>query len=122
MKKLKPEILKEAENIILQDEWKGNVRELRNICERLIVLDTTGKVSKKDIINVLPSYDTSYKAPKVNKVENDGCSLTSSIKNFERDTIMNALKEAKYNKKEAVKLLNISYSTLWRRMCDLGIE
>ncbi len=55
----KPPLLSsEAGKLFLKYSWDGNIRELRNICEQLVVLNETGIISDKEVSAILP-IDTS---------------------------------------------------------------
>jgi DNA-binding NtrC family response regulator len=41
---------KDAINQLKEYDWSGNVRELRNVVERLIILSDNNKITKKDVI------------------------------------------------------------------------
>jgi len=41
---------KDAINELKEYDWSGNVRELRNVVERLIILSDNNKITKKDVI------------------------------------------------------------------------
>ncbi|MEG2936751.1 MAG: sigma 54-interacting transcriptional regulator, partial [Clostridium sp.] len=47
--KASPKLTVKAARLLENYDWPGNVRELRNICERLIVLNDSDEISKKDI-------------------------------------------------------------------------
>jgi two-component system NtrC family response regulator len=100
---------KEYENLIKNYYWKGNIRELKNIIERSIIL-SEGIVLSEDI---LPYEILSY-SPSVTGA--NGSSYALSV--FERLHIHRVLTTTKWNKVEAARLLNISISTLYRKIED----
>jgi len=110
--------------------WPGNLRELKNLIEKLVVM------SKGDTIDVddLSSYIFARKeAPAVQKspqgslftperpLENVNRNCLS-LKVLEEESIRAALKAAKGNQREAAKLLEITRDTLRYRMKRLGIS
>ena len=117
-----PRLGKEAEELLLLYEWKGNVRELRNLCERLVALDQAGTISRAAIVQALspvllakalePVPDGALKA--------ESSTLHGKKQNFEKERIDQALQEAMYNKSAAAALLGISRGTLWRKLRQLG--
>lgn len=58
--KIKPvELTTEAENIITQYRWPGNIRQLKNIVEQISVLEQTRVINENHLIKYLPSENTS---------------------------------------------------------------
>lgn len=101
---IQPEVI----NILENYHYPGNVRELRNIMERMTILAEDGEIT----VSLLPTYiQQNQGAPgkgreifKVSVVEN------------EKLQISNALRQAKYNKTKAAASLNVSRGTLYNKM------
>jgi two-component system, NtrC family, response regulator len=100
---------KEYENLLKNYYWKGNIRELKNIIERSIILSEGIVLSE----NILPYEILSYSP---SSLETNGSSYALNV--FERLHIHRVLTTTKWNKVEAAKLLNISISTLYRKIED----
>jgi two-component system, NtrC family, response regulator len=99
----------EYEKLLLNYPWKGNIRELKNSIERSIIL-SEGSILSED---TLPFEILSY------RFEQDGNDHSPyDLTVFERQHIQKVLVSAKWNKAEAAKLLNISLSTLYRKIAD----
>ncbi|MDF2522467.1 MAG: sigma54 specific transcriptional regulator, Fis family [Clostridiales bacterium] len=99
---------------LLKHRWQGNIRELRNICECLTVLDKTGVITELDIDMVLDDM--------LNRNQSTISCNDIDLKSFERENIINVLKNCNNDKYAAAKILGISNSTLWRRFKDLKIN
>jgi two-component system response regulator PilR (NtrC family) len=97
--------------------YPGNVRELENILERAITLSTGGEVSSGDIqlrptpVAIAPVTATSNGAP-----------LGDHLEDIERDAIVKALEQTRYNKTAAARVLGMSFRALRYRIKKLGIE
>lgn len=103
---------KEAERLLENYDYPGNVRELKNIIEKICLLEDT------EIIDVhhLP-YEVSKKYPTksiegINFSEAYEMGLEKFIENIEKVIIKDALKRCNNNKSEAAKLLSMDRSTL----------
>ncbi|HTB53284.1 MAG TPA: sigma-54 dependent transcriptional regulator [Ferruginibacter sp.] len=107
---------KEYESILEKYYWKGNIRELKNTIERSVILSDGIVISE----NTLPYEILSY-SPSLNGNIDD---TTYALNVFERLHIYKVLTATKWNKVEAAKLLNISVSTLYRKIEDymLSVE
>ncbi len=94
--------------------FPGNVRELENILERAMTL-CEGKLIRADDLQ-LPDDDTES-AP-----EDAGGPLDSVLGSVEKDAILRALDQTRYNKTAAAKLLGITFRALRYRLKKLGLE
>lgn len=115
-----PEIPSEVMNILMNYDWEGNIRELKNIIERIVILVNNNKTEKIDM-NFLPrSIIENSKGRVEDKKEN--FDLNKIIECTEKDVIINAMKLAQGNKAKASKLLNIPRSTLYFKLDKYGLE
>ncbi len=102
--------------------WPGNMRELKNVVRRSVLLSTGDTIQS----NVLPSEILSP-APK-QKPENeefqslDTFDLKIIIEEAESRTIRKALDKTAYNKSRAAALLGIDRKTLYNKMAAYGIK
>ncbi|HHY77180.1 MAG TPA: sigma 54-interacting transcriptional regulator [Clostridiales bacterium] len=108
---------------LIQHDWQGNVRELNNVIERMVVVAKNNKLTTLDI-NTLPENIAVRKKIKDKEVQYQGnpFDLNNILYNAERDAVINAMKMANYNKSKAAKLLNIPRSTLYFKLKKFGIE
>lgn len=97
--------------------FPGNVRELENILERAITLRTSGAVSAGDI-QLRPTPGGAIPAGNVPT----GGALGDHLEDIERDAILKALEQSRYNKTAAAKVLGMSFRALRYRIKKLGIE
>ncbi len=106
----RPSISEEAIALLEDYDYPGNVRELRNIVERAAI------AAKFETI--LPRHLN------IKKTKNRFQS-TDSIpagEEHERTTVLDALEKSKWNRRQAAKLLEISYSGLRYKLTKLGIS
>lgn len=107
-------------------EWPGNVRQLRNFAERL-VMNCSLRCSH-DMLDVLHHELTEYSAAPDRPVESPAppAALKTRVKETaqqsEKAMITEALERARYRKGEAARQLGISRTTLWRKLRELGID
>ena len=88
--------------------WKGNIRELKNIIERAVILASTDHVTPESL-----PYDMQTKT--------DAVTNTFDLSVMEKQHIQKTLAFAKGNKTEAARLLNIGLTTLYRKMEEYNI-
>lgn len=101
-------VSKDVYSVLEKYEWPGNIRELRNIVERLVVNAEGDTIKKTDI----PVYIFNKEI----EVKKNGSGLQQMLDEFEEKIIVETLKECNYNKSEAAVLLKIPRSRLYRKM------
>jgi two-component system, NtrC family, response regulator PilR len=114
MKTTPPALAPEALAALQTYAFPGNVRELENILERAITLSTGGTVNEADI-QLRPSPAGSAGATAA-------AALGDHLEEIERDAIVRALEQTRYNKTAAAKVLGMSFRALRYRIKKLGLE
>ncbi|MFB3065107.1 MAG: sigma-54-dependent transcriptional regulator [Planctomycetota bacterium] len=92
--------------------WPGNVRELENVVEQAVVLATTETVD----VDGLPEEVTGRKGPQ----EVLHIPVGTSLKQTEKDLILETLRKVGGNKTQAARLLGIGVRTLYRKLDEYG--
>jgi len=111
-----PEIAPDAMRVLVTYHYPGNVRELENILERALTLCHGGRITAEDI------HIRQSQAPAAAAVSEPGAALDARVEDVERDAILKALEQTRYNKTAAAKLLGITFRALRYRIKKLGIE
>ena len=106
----------EAEQVLLEYPWPGNIRELRNAMERLVMLTGGREISEDDTARAL-GQDQRQTVIIPEREER----LRGEVELAEIRLIQKALKECGGNKTETARRLGISRTTLWRKIQELGI-
>ena len=110
-----PRLTKEAQSALIGYAFPGNVRELENILERAITLCTDDTIDVDDLkLRAQPEREL----PAVE----GGAPLGSQLEDIERDAIVRALEQTRYNKTAAARLLGISFRALRYRIKKLEID
>jgi two-component system response regulator PilR (NtrC family) len=110
-----PRLTKVAQAALSSYRFPGNVRELENILERALTLCADGNIDVADI-QLRPAQDDDL------PVAENGASLGTQLEDIERDAIVKALEQTRYNKTAAAKLLGISFRALRYRIKKLEID
>ena len=106
-------------------QWMGNIRELSNMCERLVVLNQTGMIDEEDVLAVLPQMDgdrTSGNTNQGREFNEADDEFSEQVRRLEKDRIIAVLKETGNHKNKASVHLGVSRTTLWRRMKELDVN
>jgi len=119
--KLTPDAL----SALLAYAFPGNVRELENVLERAVALCEGNTIKPEDLRLNAPSART-FAAPQAEESDDEvdaaDAGLDSYISNLEREAIMKALQETRYNKTAAAKKLGITFRALRYKLKKLGID
>jgi Transcriptional regulator containing PAS, AAA-type ATPase, and DNA-binding domains len=111
----------EAEQEILSYPWEGNVRQLRNFCERLVIVADDKSISADVIREQLDIIDTSF-SENDNDLAADLDRNIESMEDAEKRSIINALKKTGGNRTRTAEILGISKTTLWRKLKYYELE
>jgi len=110
------EIDREALELLLQYSFEGNVRELKNLMERLVLLAKNGVIDR----NILP-YEVRFPGKKHTCFYFGNKALNEILEEVETNAIRDALLRSGGNKAKAAKILDLPASTLKSRIEKLGI-
>lgn len=104
---LSPEIVR----IFEQYHWPGNIRQLRNVMERGVVLAQGKEISERDLPEeILPQTDSPLESP----------SSFSTLKDMESQMIRETLEKCGGNKSLAARMLGMSRKALYKRLADFS--
>ncbi|SMQ81486.1 PAS domain S-box-containing protein [Bacillus sp. OV166] len=108
-----PAINRETVHRLTEYHWPGNIRELRNLVERLVVLHERSEIFENDIDQLLPqakrTIDTTVR------------SLFHEKERLEKERILQTLQTTYGNKSITAKELGITRATLYKKMKKYGI-
>lgn len=111
---LKPKISKAAQTLLKEYPFPGNIRELENILERSVTLFEGESLQAEDLH--LPKQPPTAASP------DDTKPLGDMMEEVEREAIIKALEETRWNRTAAAKKLGMSLRSLRYRLEKLGIE
>ncbi len=116
------ELSGEVRDIFNAYDWPGNLRELKNVVKRMILLSpgTTADVAALPEEMVYTIKRAAENPPTVPSEDNPDLRLHSEA--HERKLIVDVLQKAKFNKSKAAQMLNIDRKTLYNKMEKYGIE
>ncbi len=97
--------------ILSNYRWEGNIRELRNVIQRMVVLSNDGKIITDSIPEYISESVSSDEDIDINEFD-----LEKIIENVEKKTIKEVMNMTKGNKQHASKILNIKRSTLYYKL------
>jgi DNA-binding NtrC family response regulator len=102
-------------------DWPGNIRELENLMERLIVLKEEGSfITPKDLPDKIRQLKNNSAAAQV-VIPAEGVDFNEAVDNYERELIVSALQKVNGIKKKAAEYLNLNRTTLIEKMKRKGL-
>ena len=114
------DISPEAEELLVAYRWPGNIRELRNVIERIVVLENDEIVQPVH----LPA-EIQHLKDRVAAKPGPGMTIPDtglSLEEVEKNLIIQSLEKAGNNKTLAAKLLGITYDSLRYQVKKFGLE
>jgi DNA-binding NtrC family response regulator len=106
-----PEAIEELQKL----PWAGNIRELRNVVERLILLAPEGQVNRDTVQSVMPRAGSG-------PVPAESGTLAERVQRFEREVILDELKQSHHHVTNAARVLGLERSHLYKKAEQLGID
>jgi two-component system response regulator PilR (NtrC family) len=113
-------ITPEAMRLLMDYSWKGNVRELENIIERIVLLTDKEEITPADLPSEITGYPGDIKY--ISELTEEGVNIDKIIEDIEKKYLLQALKIAGGIKTEAARLLNLSFRSFRHRLHKYGIK
>ncbi|SEJ75738.1 two-component system, NtrC family, response regulator HydG [Cyclobacterium xiamenense] len=107
----------DVEKIFGEYHWPGNLRELKNIIRRAVLLTGEGEVKKE----VIPS-ELLDREDLPTKDIHSATDLKFSFEEQEKSLILKTLEEMKFNKSKTAKMLNMDRKTLYNKLEKYGLD
>ncbi|BDX37363.1 sigma-54-dependent Fis family transcriptional regulator [Tenuifilaceae bacterium CYCD] len=107
----------EVMDVLMNYTWPGNLRELKNVIRRAVLLEQSTMISLISLPIEIIKKENPLSDTKRNETEN----LKDMKERAEYELIMATLEKVRYNKSKAAQLLNIDRKTLYNKMKQYGI-
>lgn len=115
---ISPETLR----VLLNYDFPGNVRELQNIIERAVALESTHELTSQNLSSYLDQQPSLKKRSIDLDIPNEGLDLEKVVEELERNLLLKALDRTKGTKKKAAELLRIKFRSMRYRLEKYGLN
>ena len=102
--------------------WPGNIRELRNVVERVLLLASGDTVGSAEVIRALPSAPAGTADKAFFPINLSAGTLAQRVEAFERETLLAELKRHNHHMTNTAKSLGLERSHLYKKCQQLGID
>ena len=115
------ELMPEAIDRLRRSAWRGNVRELQNVLEKVVMLSDKTRLAASDLdgivpVDILPVPDSREHLPGTTRT------YAIELEEFERYLLAKALAAAHDRADDAAKMLGLGRATMYRKMHMLGLS
>jgi len=105
-----------AMDILISYPWPGNIRELENLVERLIILKGNGTICPDDLPDKFISHTLNNEGALHITLPETGVNLKDVVEEFENNLILQAMQKAQGVKNKAAQLLSLNRTTLVEKL------
>jgi len=116
-------ISQDAMEYLLGYGWPGNVREIENCIERIVILSDNDTATRNDLpYEILNAHKISHKSRPEDAPKPGESSLAKTVEDIEIERIMDALRKCGWVKSRAAKLIGLTTRQLDYRISKYGIS
>jgi two-component system response regulator AtoC len=110
----------DAQHRLRAYSFPGNVRELRNVIERAVILETGPSLGASSVL-LSPAIDVTDRAPFLSIVLGDD-GQPPALRDVERAFVERVLRHVQGNKSQAARILGVSFPTIAKKTRDYGLD
>jgi len=114
-------IEREALSALCEYQWPGNIRELENLMERMIIIKGSGIITVEDLPNKYVGKSAPVESREEFQLPSEGMNFNTVIEGFEKRLISEALQKSGGNKKEAAQMLNLKRTTFIEKLKKMNM-
>jgi two-component system nitrogen regulation response regulator NtrX len=112
----------EAMEMLQKQAWPGNIRELRNVVERVLLFVEGDTVTASTVQTALPGQASSSTSLGGTSIDTGSGTLAERVDLFEKQVILDEIKRQNHHITNAAKALGLERSHLYKKCQQLGID
>jgi len=113
----KAKLEKDSLKILEMYKWPGNIRELKNLIERMVVINKDGLIKYNSILSILDMENVNFSM----LMNDNNFTLKVAVQSLEKEMIMNSIRKCGSVNKAALQL-GLSQPALWKKCKVLNIN
>jgi two-component system response regulator PilR (NtrC family) len=119
-----PTFTPEAIRVLVAHDWRGNVRELENLIERVMAIGTDPVITEENLSGWLtrPAPTVTHSSSAPIDLPAEGLDMEELISRIEKDLLLKALERSKWVKKKAARLLGLNSRSFRYRLEKYSIK
>ena len=113
------EVTKDTKSFLIEYDWPGNIRELRQVIERCVLFSQDGKIDKEVLLEqgmTKKEYTEVPEFPELTK------QYKEAKRDFDRLYFTNALQTVDYNITELAKISGMNRAYIYQKIKELGVK
>jgi two-component system response regulator AtoC len=110
-----------ALELLVEHPWPGNVRQLQNLVERVVLLGDGPTISRQALAEALTRESSPPPLAAEAASEPDETTLEAKRRDAEREAVTKALQRAGGNRSQAARVLGVSRRTLYNKLAEFGL-
>jgi two-component system response regulator HydG len=116
-------IAEETRRVFERYEWPGNIRELKNVVKRAVLLAQDEMLTPETLpAEIINFSGVNHLQGKTKEINSQSGTLKNAASGVEKEIIMKAIEDAGYNKSKAARNLGIDRKTLYNKINQYGID
>ncbi|MBW2120368.1 MAG: sigma-54-dependent Fis family transcriptional regulator [Deltaproteobacteria bacterium] len=116
------QISPDAMKLLMNYDYPGNVRELQNMIERAVALESSNVLTPQNLSSYIDEQRDMARMDIDLEIPREGIDLEQVVENLERTLLLKALQKARGIKKRAAELLHINFRSMRYRLEKYGID
>ncbi|QDU33677.1 DNA-binding transcriptional response regulator [Poriferisphaera corsica] len=121
LEKPAPEIAEDLNMMLMQFDWPGNVRQLINVVQNMVIINTENRLDPQHLPQeIKQALGSDSSSDTTSSIINDSAGLR--LDQIEKQAIRNALRINAGNREQAAKMLGIGERTLYRKLKEYGLK
>ncbi|MBW2055858.1 MAG: sigma-54-dependent Fis family transcriptional regulator, partial [Deltaproteobacteria bacterium] len=116
------QISPDAMKLLMNYDYPGNVRELQNMIERAVALESSNVLTPQNLSSYIDEQRDMARMDIDLEIPREGIDLEQVVENLERTLLLKALQKTRGIKKRAAELLHINFRSMRYRLEKYGID
>jgi DNA-binding NtrC family response regulator len=115
-------VSEDALSVLTAYDWPGNVRQLENMVERMVLLRGSGQIAIEDVPERIVGAAQARLGSSDPLLPEDGIDLRDAVEHYENSLILKALERTGWNRSRAAEVLRMNRTTLVEKLKKKNLD